>query len=1079
MEQDYASQRDRDNSNAVSGLEGHLRSLILTNSGSPSGMDDRHQLPQHSQQFQGQHVVGPPPGFSAPNPPNPPPGFPALQPSAASTADDGPAHTKPVAKKRLNQAQRRQMNSELSIPVDLRPQHGSRPNWNSFDHGPQHGHRNHTFNRHQHTMSHPNAMTDQSRLEQGHQGQSFGSWRQPHAPRGSFSQGQGNRPRHNPGLSHSQRRSNFTPEEITNQSALLEAMCFDVISNSEIERSEIAQNESFRQQIEAICRNVIAQYEYEMNENDQFPPLSVELKCFGSLSSGFATKASDMDLGLLSPLSVIQPDAPGSAIPRVVEKAFLDAGFGARLLSRTRVPIIKLCEKPPQALHEELLKHRQRWESGQDHEHAESNDDEEDGPEIADNKGEGVADRSLSPDADDVKNSKPPKDRPAASHHDEDSIPHVTKFEVPNAKGEMVQYHLKQTSAHSLSAYCTLAKRVLRKAGGRDVTMSNFKSFTELNWTILNRVCQALVQGLSDAKLRESLTRYPSLAFQSRAGIPHNRSLIGVAFQIEGEEILQRWEAWPIRDHLHQAPISHNVNAWDALQWEPNFGFDPMAYTKELQLSLDRLKKIPAFQLLLLEQDSQETIAQYGNRTKSILKNIRIAPHGSIDGVQQELVARYVAGILDEEMRNELQPWQKASPEQSQIDTIIRRHKSLHLAKELERALQQNMYEQAYVEGVNEYIRLLRSPLRPLHRESSSEPAFAVVIPDELMSLVAAMKTLPDPHEMAPNRERNRYYDPLEFPKSGAGVQCDINFSAHLALQNTLLLRCYSHTDPRVRPMILFIKHWAKARGINSGYRGTLSSYGYVLMVLHYLVNVAQPFVCPNLQQVMPPSAQHDDGGSDFCKGYNVRFWRNEQEILHMARHGQINHNPQPLGHLLRGFFEYYAQNGPLSTVPGKGFDWGRDVLSLRSVGGLLSKQEKGWTGAKTVYEAQAPSEAPPSQLKSQKSGKEDAAVNQTQGEDADQQTKTGPVKEVRLRYLFAVEDPFELEHNVARTVTHKGIVSIRDEFRRAWRIIQAAGHGLPHDNLLEDVNQTGGSANPYVDMIDDIHGLTLARSAS
>ena len=46
----------------------------------------------------------------------------------------------------------------------------------------------------------------------------------------------------------------------------------------------------------------------------------------------------------------------------------------------------------------------------------------------------------------------------------------------------------------------------------------------------------------------------------------------------------------------------------------------------------------------------------------------------------------------------------------------------------------------------------------------------------------------------------------------------------------------------------------------------------------------------------------------------------------------------------------------------------------------------------------------------------------------------------MRHRYLFAIEDPFELEHNVARTVTHPGIVAIRDEFRRAWRILNAVG---------------------------------------
>jgi len=41
-------------------------------------------------------------------------------------------------------------------------------------------------------------------------------------------------------------------------------------------------------------------------------------------------------------------------------------------------------------------------------------------------------------------------------------------------------------------------------------------------------------------------------------------------------------------------------------------------------------------------------------------------------------------------------------------------------------------------------------------------------------------------------------------------------------------------------------------RKINSPYKGTLSSYGYVLLVIYFLVHVKNPPVLPNLQQ-MPP----------------------------------------------------------------------------------------------------------------------------------------------------------------------------------------------------------------------------------
>jgi terminal uridylyltransferase len=223
--------------------------------------------------------------------------------------------------------------------------------------------------------------------------------------------------------------------------------------------------------------------------------------------------------------------------------------------------------------------------------------------------------------------------------------------------------------------------------------------------------------------------------------------------------------------------------------------------------------------------------------------------------------------------------------------------------------------------------------------------------------------------------------------------------------------------------MVLFVKAWAKRRKINSSYSGTLSSYGYVLMVLHYLVNVAQPPVCPNLQLCWRPEHAHPDPPTALAltliNGYEVRFWRDENAIRADATQGRLTANRQPLGALLRGFFQYYAS-------PGYGirsFNWMGEVLSLRTPGGICTKQMKGWTGAKSTL-------------------------------------MDG--REVRHRYLFAIEDPFEWDHNVARTVTHYGIVAIRDEFRRAWRIIAAVGGGrVPEGELFEAVVEATPPVTP------------------
>lgn len=267
------------------------------------------------------------------------------------------------------------------------------------------------------------------------------------------------------------------------------------------------------------------------------------------------------------------------------------------------------------------------------------------------------------------------------------------------------------------------------------------------------------------------------------------------------------------------------------------------------------------------------------------------------------------------------------------------------------------------------------------------------------------------------NRQWTRHRDagPLDFPKSGVGVQCDINFFNPLGLHNTQMLRCYSLCDQRVRQIVLFVKAWAKRRMINSAYSGTLSSYGYVLMVLHYLVNIARPPVLPNLQQSWRPVREYVPPGTDRTEidGWLVDFWCREHEIQHAAANNLLTRNTDTVGALLAGFFQYFAATGEKPF-----YHWTQNTLSLRNLGGIISKEEKGWVKSRT---------------------------------------EEGDGKKVQYRYLFCIEDPFELDHNVARTVTHYGIVAMRDEFRRAARILNAVGNQLiPHDgSLFDEVSET------------------------
>lgn len=64
---------------------------------------------------------------------------------------------------------------------------------------------------------------------------------------------------------------------------------------------------------------------------------------------------------------------------------------------------------------------------------------------------------------------------------------------------------------------------------------------------------------------------------------------------------------------------------------------------------------------------------------------------------------------------------------------------------------------------------------------------------------------------------------------------CDISLQNQLAVANTKLLRTYGSIDPRVRILVFIVKHWAKSRHLNSPSDGTLSSYGFILCLIHFL----------------------------------------------------------------------------------------------------------------------------------------------------------------------------------------------------------------------------------------------------
>ena len=609
---------------------------------------------------------------------------------------------------------------------------------------------------------------------------------------------------------------------VQTQVAYLDALAGEEVPKAMVSREEEQQKETMRAVLEDICQRVIT--EYEVEKDSLFDGTSISLKCYGSLRTGFATQSSDMDLALQSPLSKPEVSSIESAIPRLLEKAFLDHGYGARLLTRTRIPLIRFCEKPTPELTELLHKERQKWEKEKD---------------------------AL------------PKTRETRKAAEEKG----NRFESSN---KIEENHEGDSTHHDGILDSSITPHI-EVHGSEKVYEA---STSELPASI-SAGTEAAIPGLKSPRIQANDTS-------------------------DARE--NRLDSNPI--NLHKLSLRDNKDQEE----QSNMEKPPHSSSKE--------------------------------RRETVLPDA-------------ELVRLYKLAIKE--------GW--FEPHERKVIW-------------------------AFCEAI-----------------ARNKPA------DIISECRTKLLSLPD--------VLNRYRPPpehqLDYPTDGVGVQCDIIFSDPLAVHNSAMLRCYNLSDLRVKPMVVFIKAWAKRRKINSPYHGTLSSYGYVLMVLHYLVNVAQPPICLNLQTTDMAMRDRTAENMQVIEGYGVRFWRNEAEIQQWARSGRITSDRHStIGSLLRGFFRYFA-------VPIGGFSWATDVLSLRTPGGILSKTEKGWTAAKTEIL--------------------DSAVEGQRGQ------------EVRQRYLFAIEDPFETNHNIARTIVHNGIVAIRDEFRRANRLIDDAGNGKITEKLFAEAD--------------------------
>ncbi|GIL52912.1 hypothetical protein Vafri_8659 [Volvox africanus] len=238
--------------------------------------------------------------------------------------------------------------------------------------------------------------------------------------------------------------------------------------------------------------------------------------------------------------------------------------------------------------------------------------------------------------------------------------------------------------------------------------------------------------------------------------------------------------------------------------------------------------------------------------------------------------------------------------------------------------------------------------------EAATEEAAAEVAGERMPPVMTAVSALPKARTPI-----------VKMTVISTQTRVEVTINNLLAISNTCMLRDYCEIDPRLRQLALLVKHWARTRSVNDAYRGSLSSYAYVLLCI-WLLQQRQPAILPVLQQCEPHT--YDKMVGPWRCSYNDRV--EELKDFGIA-------NKETLAELLVAFFDHWAWR----------HDYNGSVVCVRT-GGTMAKSTKEWT--------------------------------KRQGNE---------------RHLMCVEDPFELSHDLGRTIDKAAVQVLRREFERAARI--------------------------------------------
>ncbi|VDO84401.1 unnamed protein product [Schistosoma mattheei] len=102
--------------------------------------------------------------------------------------------------------------------------------------------------------------------------------------------------------------------------------------------------------------------------------------------------------------------------------------------------------------------------------------------------------------------------------------------------------------------------------------------------------------------------------------------------------------------------------------------------------------------------------------------------------------------------------------------------------------------------------------------------------------------------------------------------EADISFSNYLALSNTRMLAFYTKVEPKLRTLGIALKTVTKITKIGRAAAGGISSYAWIIMLIHYLQQIDQ---LPVLQELYEGSTKP----TNLVNGWNV-WYQNDLSVI-------------------------------------------------------------------------------------------------------------------------------------------------------------------------------------------------------